>query len=453
MLTKARLFSVMAGLAIGSVAVAQGSQITSAGIAINREDFASAKEHIDEATSQIEASGMEDLSEKETQKYYFYQGQIYSEFVNQALQAQQTPELANVTTSINSYLSLLDYNYSVDDDRYEEEVLEALPYLFTNYSDVAAGVSQSDKKAAFEMYGQLAEWRARQEFEKTDSLSIYYQAILGYQLQNDANLDSAKRAEYRDQAISKYASLIEMGYAGRAWTAIYGGNRVTFPNKETVDYYVEQGNASEPELSPSVEPDLWVQYIDLLAKAGRDEEFNTALQEARAKYPENQSIFLTVLQKYFNEENYDGAVELMAEGLENEPNNTLFLYNTGYVYHVHKNDPATGLEYYKRTIAVDSTHEDALYMAGLVHVELSNDKSQEMNDLPSSASQSQYDALKVERDELLQQALSYFERAEAVNPEASSTAQSLAEVHYKLGNGDKAVMYNEKAAALKAQGK
>ncbi len=453
MLTKARLLSLVAGLSMSTLAVAQGSTITSAGIALNRNDISAAKESIDNATAQIAENGMSGLSEKETQKYYHYRAQVYIALVNAQTANGGVANYGDVNTALSSYISLLDYNISVDDDRYEEEALQALPVLFNNYADVAAGLSQTDKSAAYDMYDQLVEWRAREEFEKTDTLSVYYQAILGYQMQADANLDSLKRSEALSNAIDNYGSLIEMGYQGRAWTGIFGGNRVNFPNKETLDYYIEQGQASDPELSPSIEPDLWVQYIDLLRRAGREEEFNDALAEGRQRFPANQSIFLTGLQRYLDEQNFDGALELMAEGLERDPNDVLLLYNTGYVLHVHKNDAAQGLEYYTRTIEADSTHEDALYMAGLVHVEMSNDKTSEMNDLPSSASQREYNALKDQRDELLEQALAYFLKAEAVNPEASSTAQSLAEVYYKLGNGDKALEYNERASQLKAQGK
>lgn len=428
MYSKARLFALVGFIGLSVTSFAQRPEVTSAAIAVDRNDLDAAKQHIDEAKAIVDEKGPSAVSESTLQKYYYRRSEIYYKLY------AASKDLTSLNEALENATALLAYNKAVDDDDYTEEIMELLPTMFVDLSNTAAAFSGDPAKLAdaYNLYNDMYKFKATEGIGEVDTTSLYYMALLASQMKDTA------------LTIQHYKQLLEMGYHGRQWTAMYEGNRVPVENKEVLDAYLERGVVSDPELSPSINEELWIQTIFWLNIADRKEEFNEYLAKAMALYPDNSDLVIFQLQDYLDSEDYDGALANLDKLRQADPGEALYLYNMGFIYHVYKEDRDKGLEFYNMAIEADSTHKDALYQAGLVYVEYSNVKADAMNDVPSNK-QREYDALKKEKEDLLKKALEYFLLAEAQDPEDKTTLQSLAKVYYQLGNAEKALEYNEKA--------
>jgi tetratricopeptide (TPR) repeat protein len=154
------------------------------------------------------------------------------------------------------------------------------------------------------------------------------------------------------------------------------------------------------------------------------------------------------LQAYLDREDFAGAVAKLDEALTKEPNNPLYLYNAGFLYHQKLKNTAKGIEYYLKAIAADEKYVDAIYMLGLVYIDESNKFVEQINALPRNATQKQFDELDKKKNAELQKALSYFERSYKVNPKDLSTLEALREVYYKLSKYEDVKRVAAEIAAL-----
>ena len=154
------------------------------------------------------------------------------------------------------------------------------------------------------------------------------------------------------------------------------------------------------------------------------------------------------LQAYLDREDFAGAIAKLDEALTKEPNNPLYLYNAGFLYHQKLKNTPKGIEYYQKAIAADENYVDAIYMLGLVYIDESNKFVEQINALPRNATQKQFDDLDKKKNAELAKALGYFERSYKVNPKDMSTLEALREVYYKLGKYDDVKRIAAEIAAL-----
>ncbi|HAB32228.1 MAG TPA: hypothetical protein DCE13_06760, partial [Cryomorphaceae bacterium] len=133
----------------------------------------------------------------------------------------------------------------------------------------------------------------------------------------------------------------------------------------------------------------------------------------------------------------------------NDPQNALYLYNGGFIYHQKKKDLVKAHEYYIRAMEADAKYLDAVYMLGLMHIEESNVVVEKMNNLSRTAKK-EFDQLNREKDVALAQALVYFEKAYGINSKDEATLQALREVYYKLAKYDDARRIMAELAELPA---
>lgn len=428
MYSKARLLALVGFIGLSATSFAQRPEVTSAAIAVDRGDLAAAQQHIDEAKAIVDEKGPSAVSESTLQKYYYRRSEIYYKMY------AASKDITSLNEAIENATALLAYNKAVDDDDYTDDIMELLPTMFSDMSQTAAVYSQDEatRADAYNIYNDLYNFKKTDGVGQIDTTSLYYMTLLASQMKDTA------------RTIEHYKQLLEMGYKGRQWTAMYEGQRTPIESKEMLDIYLEREIVSDPELSPSINEELWIQAIYWMNISGRKAEFNEYLAKAMELYPDNSDLVIFQLQDYLDSEDYDGALANLETLRQADPGNALYLYNMGFIHHVYKEDRDKGLEFYDLAIQADSTHKDALYQAGLVYVEYSNVKADAMNDVPSNK-QREYDALKKEKEDLLKKALEYFLLAEAQDPEDKTTLQSLAKVYYQLGNAEKALEYNEKS--------
>lgn len=436
MYSKARLTALIAFLGLSISVFAQGPEVTSAAIASDRNDLQQAKEHIDKAHAIIQEEGVNSVRESTLQKYYFRRGEIYGKLFRDS----EGTNMEYLDEAYENLFALIEFEERVDEDDYTEDAVRLIGGLNGGLTGVAyTAIEQGNKQVAYEAFGDLYDYKRRLPDSRVDTSSLYTM------MQLSLDLDST-----RATTIEHLKELIDLGYKGMTWSAIVKDqqtgeeSRQIFPDKETLDYYLREDLARDPEQSESLNEQLYINLITLLQGAGQEEDFNRYFEEAKAKYPNSSSLQIVQLQGLLNEQQYAEALTVLEKLLETDPTNQIYLFNAGLLYQTEMDDIETAESYYMRAIAVDSTSAaaaDPLYQMGDIWIQRSNKKVEEYNSLPLSATQRQIDAVMAEKNEYLNNALNYFLQAERVNPNDCGIAKAIFTVYYKLNNAEKAREY------------
>ena len=402
---------------------AQAPSVSSAKIAMDRGDLAEAKRYIDEAAGIINDQPVETRNVKLMPKYYAYRGQVYYKlFKDETLSA---PEYLD--EAAQSFADCIAFETSTGKKRYSKEADELLPYIAADYIAIAEynNFNKGNKEYAIKAYESA--YKLRQNLCTLDTLTLSY---IGYLSQDIKDYTRAEEV---------YKVLIDMNFKNIIWTGILleDGQRYPFPDKKTLDFYIQTERAAEPERSESIAHEFYIQLLWVYTETNRTEDYDALMKVARAAFPNNDNLLKMELQSFLDKEDYDGALANLEEALVSDPKNALYLYNAGFIYHQEKKDLIKGREYYVSAMEADAGYLDAVYMLGLMHIDASNVVVEKMNDLPRNAKK-EYDKLNAEKDAELANALVFFEKAYGIDPKDEATLQALREVYYKLGKYDDA---------------
>lgn len=189
---------------------------------------------------------------------------------------------------------------------------------------------------------------------------------------------------------------------------------------------------------------------DIYAALGDSAAQKQVLEEGFAKYPENQSILIGLI-------NYaEGAGEdpnyvllLLAKAKENDPNNaSIYAVEGNILSEMKRYDEAVVA--FDDAIAKDPNYLYGYYAKGKMWYDRGVDLQVEIDNLPLTAPQAQYEALCHDRDEALAKVIEpmeiCFERATDVQYKVAC-ADVLRRVYYQLGNSTND--YDARSAAYK----
>ncbi|HAB32229.1 MAG TPA: hypothetical protein DCE13_06765, partial [Cryomorphaceae bacterium] len=146
-----------------------------------------------------------------------------------------------------------------------------------------------------------------------DTLTLSYIGYLSQDVQNYVRAEEV------------YKQLIDMNYKNIMWTGILveEGTRYPFPDKKTLDFFVQTERASDPERSESIAHEFYIQLLWVYNELSKEEDYDALMKVARAKFPHNDNLLKMELQSYLDKEDYDGALANLEEALVNDPQNAL----------------------------------------------------------------------------------------------------------------------------------
>lgn len=117
-----------------------------------------------------------------------------------------------------------------------------------------------------------------------------------------------------------------------------------------------------------------------LKEQGDTAKWVASLKNGLEKYPQHSFFFGHLIDYYSNNNKYDEAMQFADDMLAKDPNNTFYLYVKGYLYHnmytnlknEKKEQEAVealnkAMEYYKKTVEVDSNYAEAYSNLGLIY--------------------------------------------------------------------------------------
>jgi len=397
-------------------------KITSAVIAKDRGDIAAAKEHIAEAAQIIKEKGPGEVKEKTLSKFYYNRAHINLMLASSDDDALRAANPDALDIALQAFKNVFELEERTGEDKYVDEAREQMPYLAQQIA--TRGITASQQQNYKQAYNDfLATYELKKENNLgTDTTMMYNAALM------------AQQGAMYDEAIKILEKLMAMNYKGVEFKAkeVESGNVVTFPNKAQMEMAVKSEQYKDPTIEGDIRADLYVNAANLyLTQLGDTAAYDKMVAEGREKFPENENLLRAELQKFLETKQYDKAMANLNQAIEQDPDNKLFYYIKGFIYHTSMDSIAPAREAYRNSMERDSNYIEPAYMLGLTYVDEANEISEEMNSLGLNE-KSKYKELQKEQKELFGEAQKYFEIARDIDPDDLDTLNALKEVYYKL---------------------
>ncbi len=409
----------------------EGPELSSAVIALEKGDVATAKPYMDKARSIIESKPASEVKPKNMQKYLYYMG-----FMNLIIATSEDPAISSLDekameTSEEFYFRSLDYEKSSGKEKFSPRIkMGDLQNLSAGYANRGFKRSELGEDALASMdFKKVYDIRQKAEPSSFDSTSLFNAALLA---------EKAGDPESIDRALVWNQELIDMGYDGITYTVtdVEKGEKVQMASRSLAEQGIERGIYKDLEIGESIRHELYKAKIRLYEKKSDKESRRKALAEARALYPDDEQLLRMELQDDLDAGNYESAMRNLDQAIAQEPTNPLFYYVKGFILQTNLKKDEEAISAYDKAIELNPTYLDALYMKGTLYVNRANMMSEEMNKLPLSATK-KYNQLKADQTKEFEMALPLFERAHQAEPKDTETIKALKEVYYRLGKAEK----------------
>lgn len=419
---------------IGFQATAQeGPIISSAIIAIdNSNDVPLAKKYIDNAAEIIGTKDVSSVKMKSLRKFYYYNGLINFRVFNSKVEAVKKLDADALDKASEYLLKSIEYEKAIGKTKYTKRAIGQIPYVANAFA--SRGIDKStaeDYLGAYEDFLKTYEMKQLPFIGTTDTAMLYNAAIM------------AQNAKLTDKAIKLNQQLIEMDYRAVEFKAtdIETGEEVVFASGKQRDAGVKAGKYKDSKTEGDIRADLYVATANLYLQAGDTVKYDKMVQEGRAKFPTNDALLLSELNKFLESQEYDKALVNLDAAIAkkpNDPSNKTVYYIKGYILHTHVKNTDEAEKAYAKAIELSNDYVEPLYMNGLIYIEKANAISGKMNKLGISASDTKkHDAYKAEQKLIFAKALPYFEKVYAIDSKDLDTLKALKEVYYKLNMREK----------------
>ena len=337
------------------------------------------KGQLDEAMKNIEPT-ISDPSTMNDPKTWFYRGNIYLQ-----IHMSENPEYKKLDPNAldkayESYKKLLEI------DTKKEFYTEAIQNIFVIseqlYNDGVKYFSASEFDKALTSFEKSIDVNAT--YGNVDTLAIFNAGL------------SAENAKNHEKAKLHYGRIIELNYPQ---PLVY--------NSLSNVYLEEQDTAKALSI----------------------------VQDGRKKYPEDFNLLIAETNIYLAAKQNDKAMANLQEAVKTDPLNPTIHYAVGVNYFSMGNLEEAEKSY-KKAIELKPDYFEANYNLGAMYVNQAATLIEKANKLPLSAT-AEYDALKLEADNVLKESIPYLEKAAAIDSSDRSTLLSLKEIYTRLNMMDK----------------
>lgn len=157
-----------------------------------------------------------------------------------------------------------------------------------------------------------------------------------------------------------------------------------------------------------------------------------SLEEGIVKFPDNDYFFANLVDYYSSSNQAPKAMEFADKMLASDPQNKLYLYVKGYLYHNMK-EYDNAIEYYKKAVEADPNYAEAYSNMGLVYLmkaqEFADKSTMDINDPKYAEEQANI-------KKLYEEAKPCYEKARDLKPDQQDLwLQGLYRVYYNLQMG------------------
>ena len=332
--------------------------------------------------------------------------------------------ISDLATGLNA---TLDYEKKSGKKIYTDDINETITSFKPDLVNLAIqlGNNKKYKEAGDVLY-------AVYQLDKKDQEKLFYAASYAVNGQ-----DYVKALDY-------YNQLKALNYTGEG-TVFWAVNKApgqaeTFPTKAQRDIYIKAGSHEKPrdEKVESKRGEIYKNIALILVQQDKVQEALTAVKDARATDPNDNSLVLTELDLYLKLKDYESYTKLVNETLDKNPNNIDLIYNLG-VISADRGKLEDAETYYKRALAIDPNYFNA--NINLAELKLRADVKfvDEMSKLGTSDKDNKrYEQLKALQLKNYKELLPYLEKAVEVQPDNDAAKKTLLSVYGALEMTDKA---------------
>ncbi len=416
---KTRIFTAVLALST-VVAFAQNREIKRAGKAIEKGEFLEARNYLQQAEPKLA-----DAKQDSKADYYLYKG--YALVGNGE----------NVPT--NSLMEATEAFKKAQELGHEEaqQGLTTASNALVNAA-IADQQGQNFSAAADKLYTAY-------QLNAQDTLYLYYSA---------SNAVNAK--EYK-KSLEYYKELQDLGFTGieTQYTAVNKetGEEELMGSKEQRDLFIKSGDYENPQtrVTESKKDEIAKNIALIYIQEGENEKAIEAIERALEDSPNDPALLQAQADVYYNMGDMAKYREIMEKVAEQNPDNAVLFYNLGVSSaELGENDRA--IEYYNRAIELDPEMSNARINIAYVLLSEETPLVEEMNKLGmSKADQKKYDELAEKRQEIYRKALPHLEKVTTNDPNNIEAFRTLMNIHYQLGNNEKAEEMKAKIDELETQ--
>lgn len=171
------------------------------------------------------------------------------------------------------------------------------------------------------------------------------------------------------------------------------------------------------------------------------------ITRGREDYPDDKVLAEYEIQLLLQLNKMDEAMAQIKEALQNDPENTGILLRSGYLKE-QAGDLDGALEDYKKSVEIDPEFYQGNFYTGALMLERARGILNELNSLSDEEWEKRSESMGKEADGYYNDAIPYFERAVAVEPENTEVMTILFQIHTRLKNEAEAEKYNAKLIEL-----
>ena len=265
-----------------------------------------------------------------------------------------------------------------------KDIKAGLQLVANNYLDDAMNSYMFGEYAqASELFGKAAEASASQPLAVVDSTALYNAGFTAWMVK-----DYAKAEEYFNKCVE-------------------------------VDYYYEGG-------------EVFAKLADLYNNTDRKDAARDILEKGFVKFPQSQSILIGLINYYLeSKQSPERLFELIGEAKKNEPNNASLYYVEGNIYNeLGQKDKA--VESYYKCAEINPEYEFGFIGAGILYY---NQALEIQDKAAAELDNAKYEALVVEFEEALHNALEPFEKAFEVSKDNEikyNISEYLKNIYYRF---------------------
>lgn len=272
---------------------------------------------------------------------------------------------------------------------------------------------------------------------ESDTIYLYYAA------------SSAVAGRNYDKALEHYESLLDMNYDGSQMQLqavnVETNELDTFQSELIREAAVKSGTHKDPQdnRTPSrtgeIAKNISLIYIEL----DQPEKAKAAMIRAKKENPNDTALLQAEADLYYNLGDMAKYKEIMTSISEMSPNDPVIFYNLG-VSAEKLEDFENARKYYERSIEIDPTFANSYNNIASLILARDRDITEEMNNLGMSAADSKkYDELKVQKIEIIKEAIPYLEKTIELNPDNINALKYLRSIFQQTGEEEKAAKIGE----------
>lgn len=418
---------ILSAFLLSMTVFGQKDELKSAEKALKANDFATA------LTQATKAEGMlSGADQKTTAKVYYIKALAL--YKNGAKNA----DLKEVSSA---FKQVLKYEKETNKPKYSSEI-----------KDLSTKLVESTMKDARAAYSKAAESN-----EDADYKSAADKFYLTYTLSRKDTLllDNASylyaKAHDSENAIKYSQQLLDLGYTGIATEYIatgIDGKDVTYPDKKSRDSQVKLKIATNPreEVKETRRNILYSNIADAYVAQENYDKALEVLAEGRKEFPESSQLIITEANVNFKQGNNTKFKELLEEAVKLDPKNTSLYMNIGIMYK-NEDNRDEAIKNFEKVLELDPDNSNAYNNIGATILDKTKPLQEEMN--KSLNDFDKYDKLLAQQKDIYRESLPFYEKAYELDNSNVSVIQILLGLYENLEMTDKLKSIKEVYETLK----